>query len=46
MTSQEWWQLFVETGAPDIYLMYNQSREMEQTHVFDDSGIGAKGYCV
>lgn len=44
MNAQEYWQFFLETGAPEIYLLYNNARKMENTHVFDDSGPGASGH--
>lgn len=40
MNSQELWQVFLETGAPEMYLLYNKTRKMESMHVFNDSGIG------
>lgn len=44
MGSQELWQVFLETGAPEMYLLYNKARKMESIHVFDDSGTGAAGH--
>ncbi len=41
MTTQELWHLFLETGAPEVYLWYNYARKMELTHVFNDSSLGA-----
>ena len=41
MTSQEYWQVFLETGAPEMYLMYQQALKMEANHVFDNPGAGA-----
>ena len=41
MRSQDYWSLFLETGAPEVYLLYNQVRRMEEQHVFDGSGIGS-----
>lgn len=34
------WQAFIETGAPEFYLMYNQARKAELTNVFDGQGTG------
>ena len=34
------WQAFIETGAPEFYLMYNQARKAELNHVSDGSGTG------
>ena len=41
MTTQEIWNLFIETGAPEFYLLYNKVRKMETTYVLDDSSIGS-----
>ena len=46
MKSQDYWQIFLETGAPELYLMYNKARKMETTHVFDDSGPGTAGHTL
>jgi hypothetical protein len=40
MNAQDYWQVFLETGAPEMYLLYNKARKMESPHVFDDSGTG------
>ncbi len=44
MTAQDYWQMFLETGAPEMYLLYNNARKMEHAHVFDNSGSGAAGH--
>ena len=33
MNALDYWQLFLETGAPEMYLMYCK-RKSEETHVF------------
>lgn len=38
MNAREYWQLFLETGAPEAYLMYSRQIKMEGMHVSDDSG--------
>ena len=35
--NNELWQLFLETGAPEAYLMY-KANQREETHVSDDPG--------
>ena len=40
MNAQDFWQVFMETGAPEIYLLYNKAKNMESQHVFNDSGFG------
>lgn len=44
MKSSDYWQLFMETGAPEMYLLYNSAKKVETAHVYYDSGIGASGY--
>lgn len=44
MNSQELWQVFIETGAPEMYLLYNKARKTEELDVLDDPRIGAAGY--
>ena len=44
MTSQDYWQMFLETGAPEYYLLYNNARKMENTYVLDDIGSGTQSH--
>ena len=44
MNSQDYWQMFLETGAPELYLIYNKARKMENTDVFDNNRSGDQGY--
>lgn len=46
MNAQEYWKLFIETGAPELYLLYNNARRMEKSHVLDDTGPGAAGHTL
>ncbi len=43
MMAQDYWQIFLETGAPEIYLMYNNAKKMEKAHVLEDKGTGTAG---
>lgn len=43
MNAQSYWQLFLETGAPEMYLLFNKARKAEDIHVLDNSGTGASG---
>ena len=38
MKAADYWQLFLETGAPEAYLMYSKQLKSEGSHVFDDPG--------
>ena len=44
MNAAVYWKIFMETGAPEAYVMYNQAKRMENTHVFDDQGFGTAGH--
>lgn len=44
MQSTDYWQIFLETGAPEAYLLYNEARRLELTHVSDNSGTCPSGY--
>jgi len=44
MTSQDYWQMFLETGAPELYLLYHKAQKMENTNVLDSSGTGSAGH--
>lgn len=38
MKAADYWQLFLETGAPEAYLMYSKQLKSEGNHVFNDPG--------
>ena len=42
MDSQSIWQMFLETGAPEMYLLFNKVRKMEEGHVPDGSRAGTE----
>jgi hypothetical protein len=44
MDAKEYWQLFLETGAPELYLMYTSALKTEGTHVPESPGAGAAGH--
>ena len=46
MESQQIWQLFMETGAPEMYLLYQKAKRMEEPHVFEGTGSGASDYTL
>lgn len=46
MNASDYWQLFLETGAPEAYLLYTQAATMEKTNVFDDSGNRTPGHSL
>ena len=38
MEAKEYWQLFLETGAPEAYLLYSKQVKSEAQNVLDHSG--------
>ena len=44
MNAENYWQLFMETGAPEMYLMYTRALKLEDKHVLDDSGYRPQSY--
>lgn len=38
MNANDYWQLFVETGAPEAYLLYSRQLKVEGIYVYDDPG--------
>ena len=42
MDAKDYWQLFVETGAPELYVLYNRAIKMEGDHVPERSGTGTQ----
>ena len=46
MNSKDYWQMFLETGAPEMYLLYHRAQKMENTDVFNSSGTGSAGHSL
>ena len=44
MNANDYWQVFLETGAPEFYLLYHHARKLENNHVLDGSGISPAGH--
>ena len=40
--SKEYWQLFLETGAPELYMMYVGALKTEGSHVPEHHSVGAE----
>ena len=38
MNAKDYWQLFLETGAPEAYLMYSKQLKSEAADVYDNPG--------
>ena len=46
MNAQNYWQMFLETGAPEFYLLYNKARKLENDYVLDRSGLGVTSHTI
>ena len=46
MRSELYWQLFLKTGSPEAYMMYNEAKRMEQTHVPQYERPGCSGHTL
>ena len=43
MDAAEYWKLFMETGRPEVYVMYTQSLRAEEAYVPENPGAGTAG---
>lgn len=43
MNAKDYWQMFMDTGAPEAYLLYTKAMKMEAANVSDDPGAGVAG---
>ena len=46
MKSEIYWQLFLETGSPEAYVMYNKAKRLENNHVPEYEGPGCSGHSL
>lgn len=44
MKASDYWNIFLETGAPEAYMLYSKALKMENAHVPDDTGLGTSGH--
>lgn len=44
MNASDLWSMFLETGAPEYYLMYTKALKMEDKNVSDSQGTGVTHY--
>lgn len=44
MNAKDYWDVFLETGAPEAYLLYARALKMEAADVSDNPGVGSAGY--
>jgi hypothetical protein len=46
MNAVEYWNLFMETGAPEAYLLYHASQRTEESYVSYGQSSGTSGIRV
>ena len=46
MNADFYWQVFLDTGAPEMYLLYNNARRSEDTHAPDNTGPGPANHTL
>lgn len=44
MEAGEYWKLFMDSGAPEMYLLYAKQLKLEENHVFNRPGHCAQGH--
>lgn len=42
MDAKEYWELFLETGAPEVYMMYTKALRSEGNYVPEHHSAGAE----
>ena len=42
MNATDYWNIFIETGAPEMYLLFNKARRMEEEYVSDNAVAGTE----
>ncbi len=43
MDAQSYWKVFLDSGIPEYYLLYNKAKKMEEADVLDHQGAGDSG---
>jgi hypothetical protein len=44
MRSRELWKAFLDTGAPELCVLYSKAKEAEADYVFNNSGSCVAGH--
>ena len=44
MNTENLWQIFLETGSPEMYLLYSKAKKMEGLHVLDNQRLDSTGH--
>jgi hypothetical protein len=46
MNSAFYWEVFLETGAPEMYLYYQEAKRSEEAYVSDSTGSCTARNCI
>ena len=46
MDSKFFWEVFLETGAPEMYVYYQEAKRSEEVYVSDSAGLGPAGNTI
>lgn len=46
MDAQQYWNVFIDSGIPEYYLLYIKAKKMEAAHVLDNAGTGTAGHTL
>ena len=43
MNAQDYWKVFLDSGIPEYYMLYNRAKKLEESYVPDNTGTGDTG---
>lgn len=43
MNAQDYWKVFIDSGIPEYYLLYNQAKKAEEAYVCNHPGASSSG---
>lgn len=46
MDAKQYWNIFLDSGLPEYYLLYTRAKRQEDAHVLDNEGTGTAGFAL
>lgn len=46
MNANQYWNVFMDSGIPEYYLLYISAKKQEESHVLDNTGTGTSGHTL
>ena len=43
MDAKQYWNVFLDSGIPEYYLLYLKAKKQEDAYVYDNAGTGTAG---